>query len=370
MRIAFYAPLKPADDPTPSGDRRMSGLVLQALARAGHAPVIASRLRAYEGAGDAARQAEIRARAEAEAERLIAAWRADPPGAWLTYHLYHRAPDWIGPKVAAALGIPYLAVEASFAPKRKQGEWAVGHAQVEAALRQADAVLSLTRLDRACVAPLLRAADRHFDLPPFLDPAPFAAAARERDRHRRALGLGADRVWLLAVGMMRAGPKRESYRQLAAATALLGAGDWGLLVVGDGPQRAEVEQAFAGQSAVRFAGQVAPDDLPAYCAACDLYVWPAVHEAYGMALVEAQAAGLPVVAGRVRGVPDAVNEGVSAILVPPDDPVALARAARTLIDDTAHRRAMGEAAARWIAAERDLAMAARVLNAALERATR
>ena len=45
------------------------------------------------------------------------------PRAWLTYHAYHKSPDWLGPAVADALGIPYLLVEASFAPKQAGGPW-------------------------------------------------------------------------------------------------------------------------------------------------------------------------------------------------------------------------------------------------------
>ena len=59
MRIAFYAPLKPADHPTPSGDRRIARLFLEALRHAGHQPFVASRLRSYDGAGDTKRQARL-----------------------------------------------------------------------------------------------------------------------------------------------------------------------------------------------------------------------------------------------------------------------------------------------------------------------
>ena len=60
---------------------------------------------------------------------------------------------------------------------------------------------------------------------------------------------------------------------------------------------------------VRLLGPVAEPDLPPLYAACDLYVWPAVAEAYGMAMLEAQAAGLPVLAGREGGVADIVDDG-------------------------------------------------------------
>ena len=122
MRVAFYAPLKPPDHAVPSGDRRMARLLMAALERAGHRVILASRLRAFEGHGKAATQELIRREAEAQAAQLIERFRAAAaearPEAWVTYHLYHKAPDWLGPPVSSALDIPYLIAEASHAPKR------------------------------------------------------------------------------------------------------------------------------------------------------------------------------------------------------------------------------------------------------------
>ena len=68
-------------------------------------------------------------------------------------------------------------------------------------------------------------------------------------------------------------------------------------------------------------------------ASADLYVWPAIGEAWGMALLEAQAAGLPVVVGRSGGIPDIVADGEAGILVQAGDARALALAVATLLDD-------------------------------------
>ena len=113
MRLAFYAPMKPPTHPAPSGDRRMGRLLMAALRLAGHSVTLASRLRSWDDGTRPRRQARIRAAGEATAQRLIAQWRAadveSRPDAWFTYHLYHKAPDWIGPTVSEALRIPYLA---------------------------------------------------------------------------------------------------------------------------------------------------------------------------------------------------------------------------------------------------------------------
>src|SRR5438128_1895241 len=124
MRIAFYAPLKPPDHPVPSGDRRMAQLFLDAWRHAGHEPFLASRLRNYDGAGDPLRQARLVRISRGWAARLLRQWqeqRDTAPGLWFTYHLYYKAPDWLGPVVSAALGIPYVIAEASWAPKRAAG---------------------------------------------------------------------------------------------------------------------------------------------------------------------------------------------------------------------------------------------------------
>src|SRR5258707_5015676 len=170
MPIAFYAPPNPPDQKPPAGDRRVARLLLAALRGAGHRPFLASRLRSFDPTGN--NQARLAARGQRAAERLIAQWRAQPetaPRLWFTYHLYYKAPDWIGPAISAALGIPYVVAEASFAQKRSGGPWDIGHRAVEAALRQADQVIGLNTADRDGVLPLLAQPDRLVAVPPFLD---------------------------------------------------------------------------------------------------------------------------------------------------------------------------------------------------------
>ncbi|MDP6404864.1 MAG: glycosyltransferase family 4 protein [Alphaproteobacteria bacterium] len=372
MRIAFYAPLKAPTHATPSGDRRMARLLTAALEAAGHTVLLASEFRSFDAHGEIARQAEIKAQAEAEAAALVARYRAapEPPEAWLSYHLYYKAPDWLGPAVCRQLGLPYLVAEASHAPKRANGPWDLGHRAVAAALGQAAVVLSLTTLDMACVAPLLAPEARLLHLPPFLDARPFAEAragrAASRTRLAAELELDPDGRWLLTVAMMRPGDKFESYRRLAQVLPLLPGNDWTLLVVGDGPVRAEVESLFGAVAPGRvvFAGAREPASLPALFASSDLYLWPAAGEAYGMALLEAQAAGLPVVAGNVRGVPEVVWEGETALLVPENDAEAFAAAVRYFLDDP-NRRHVGDIAAHRVARERGLERAGDILDRAL-----
>ena len=119
-----------------------------------------------------------------------------------------------------------------------------------------------------------------------------------------------------------------------------------------------------------FLDQQSSSDLTALYAAADLMVWPAVNEAYGMALLEAQAAGLPVVAGRTGGVPDVVRDGVTGLLPPVGDAAAFAAAVVTLLGDPGMRRRFGETASRITAAEHDLSIAVEALDAVVRRAAR
>src|SRR6267142_1937622 len=181
MRIAFYAPLKSPTHGTPSGDRRVAGLLLDALAHAGHRVQVASTFRSYDGEGDEPRQRALRAQGEAYASQLADEWQAAPaderPELWFTYHLYYKAPDWLGPTVSAALGIPYVIAEASYAPKRAKGAWAAGHAATGNAIRAASLVVCPTRDDLECIEPLVSSPAKIMLLPPFVDPAPYQAAA-------------------------------------------------------------------------------------------------------------------------------------------------------------------------------------------------
>jgi len=379
--------MKPPTHAVPSGDRRMARLLMAALARAGHRVELASRLRSYDGAGDPARQAAIAGRASGIAARLVRRYRARPPAqrpaAWFTYHLYYKAPDWLGPAVADALAIPYLVAEASHAPKRAGGPWAPGHAAAADAIARAAAIFTLNPADAECLA-ALAGAGRVVRLPPFLDaalPSPersrsgFAQAGGQAPPPRAAaravlagrFGLDPRRTWLLAVAMMRAGDKLASYRLLGQALRRLRDLDWQLLAVGDGPARDAVEAALAGLD-VRYAGAQAGQDLAAFYAAADLCVWPAVNEAYGMALLEAQAAGLPVVAGAAGGVAAIVADGATGLLASAGDEAAFAAALRRLILDPARRAAMGAAARAKAAREHDIATAAAILDAELRRA--
>jgi glycosyltransferase involved in cell wall biosynthesis len=120
-----------------------------------------------------------------------------------------------------------------------------------------------------------------------------------------------------------------------------------LVVLGEGPQRAELEalaRSLGVAERTRFPGRVG--DVAALLGEAELLVHPARWEGFGLAILEAMLCALPVVASRVSSLPELVADGETGILVPPDDPDALATALGILLEDRAQATQMGAAGRR------------------------
>ena len=325
-RIAFYTPTKGLDGSARSGERRIVETTLELLGKAGFDVQIPSRLVTLDRDGDAERQHALMEEAETEAARVAQDLRAEPPALWWSYHSYYKCPDLLGPVVSRALEIPYVLQQPTLNPKHLQGPWA-GFAEASLdAHEHATRLMWTTRRD----VPALDAAghsEKLFHLPAVIDPGPMPALHAAHSPLR-----------LLTVAMMPEGPKLESYRRLAAALSHLRL-DWHLRIAGDGPARPRVEALFTElNERVTFLGQRAPVEVAEDYSQADLLVWPGVGEGVGMVYLEAQAAGVPVIA---EGHP-AQRDVVEGSLAPPDDPAAFAG----LIEDAAYDRVKRARAAR------------------------
>ncbi len=293
MKIAFYAPLKSPTHPVPSGDRLMARLLLRALALAGHDVTLASDVRSFHGHADVA-MPDVQQQAATEVERLSRLYAQDgKPDVWFCYHPYYKAPDWLGPILCQRFDIPYVTAEASYSKRRNLGVWAEFQAQLLHNIQTAALNLCLTERDfqgLAAVAPQARLAR----LVPFIDAEPFWAQ-QPMPQH----GV------LVTVAMMRAGDKLSSYTALAQALTRLMHLPWRLRVVGDGPCHDAVRALFAdfAPDRIEWLGQKPPEAVAEILSTASLYVWPGHGEAYGLAYLEAQAMGLPVVAEAVAGKP-------------------------------------------------------------------
>ncbi len=294
MKIAFFAPLKAPDHPVPSGDRTMARALTSALRHGGHDVFHTSDLRIYDKLGEPEVQEGLFAAAEAEVQRLINSADMKDCGAWVTYHNYYKAPDLVGPAVCRALGLKYILIEATRARKRLRGPWARFAESAEAACDQAHTIFFFTEQDAEALFRDAPAGQNLRHLPPFLA--------------RTSLPAQSDLSGpLVVVGMMRPGDKLASYAIISQALALT-QGDWRLNIVGDGPARPEVEVMMArfGER-VQFLGAQNEADLEKIYGAAQALVWPGVNEAFGMVYLEAQAAGLPVLAQDRPGVRDVVH---------------------------------------------------------------
>lgn len=135
-----------------------------------------------------------------------------------------------------------------------------------------------------------------------------------------------------------------------------------LVMVGDGPLRGSLEELTRElhlEARVRFLGE--REDVHEILRAFDLFALPSRTEGCPIVLIEAMAHGLPIVATRVGAIPEMTRDGEEARLVEPGEPAALARAIESLLDDSATRARLGQAAqARYAARFRESAWLERV----------
>jgi glycosyltransferase involved in cell wall biosynthesis len=185
---------------------------------------------------------------------------------------------------------------------------------------------------------------------------PERVAASDTARARAELGAaGPDEVVVGAVGRL---VREKGYPELFAAAARIDGTRPRVRfgVIGpDQPEKADGlsrrDRATAASAGVRLLGH--RDDVVPYYTAMDVLVLASHREGFPRAPMEASAMGVPVVATDIRGCRQAVDDGVTGILVPPRDPSALADAIRTLAGDAAMRARMGAAAREKAAREFD-----------------
>ena len=143
---------------------------------------------------------------------------------------------------------------------------------------------------------------------------------------------------LLYIGRLSAEKQIERIKPVLEALP-----DARLALVGDGPYRQQLEKIFAGTPA-QFVGYLAGEELAAAYASGDAFVFPSSTETLGLVLLEAMAAGCPVVGANRGGIPDIVSDGVNGCLYEPEGPdggaASLTAAVQRLLGDTSERQAL------------------------------
>ena len=171
----------------------------------------------------------------------------------------------------------------------------------------------------------------------------------ERSPSRAALGLPPDGKLVGIVGRLAAIKDHGTFLEMAAKLASART-DVSFVVAGDGSLRESLEaraKSLLGNR-IRFLGWAT--DLPVLYGALDVVVLTSRNEGTPVALIEAGAAGLPVVATDVGGVAEVVRDGASGFVVPPGDASALAARVGTLLDEPEAARGMGLAGREWVRA--------------------
>lgn len=352
MRIAYFMPLKPLGHPRPSGDLVMGTGLYNFLQKRGHSIRLASRLRT--------RLTYLHPWLwpEAVCSRLLTnKWAQDfKPDLWLTYHAYYKAPDILGPACARALGIPYVIFQGAYATKhRRRPLHRVGFYLNRYSLEAADLVICNKKRDyRNCHR--LLPEDKLLFIRPGLNPKEFYFSPSQRKQIRAHLAPD-NAPLILSTAMMRNDVKSQGVAWLLTALDKLArsGNNFRLAVIGDGPKHTELKK--MGEKLLgdrcRFLGRIPRNELFRYYSAADIFAFPGINESFGMAFLEAQSCGLPVVAFNGWGVPEAVENTVTGLLSPPFEEDAFLKNIKTLLANQELRKAMGAHAATRVREEHD-----------------
>jgi glycosyltransferase involved in cell wall biosynthesis len=174
----------------------------------------------------------------------------------------------------------------------------------------------------------------------------FSKGAKQRTRKREELGISPDSLVIGYVGWLI--PIKGATHLVSAMARVAEKYPKSLLIlVGKGDDKGEEEIKLKKQveraglaDKIRFLGW--RSDVDEIMGCFDIFVLPSLNEGMGRVLVEAMAAGLPIVASRVGGIPDLVKDGQNGLLAPPADAIALGNGIAALLEDKKIRKRMGQ----------------------------
>ena len=361
MNISFYAPFKPLDHHHPSGDLVTARGIYDFFERCGHRVFTPSRLRCrwiywrpWEAPGLVAEIMRSRRNCKVQQADL-----------WFTYHTYYKAPDVIGPIVARIGRLPYVVFQGIYSTKRRRKlKTFPGFYLNRWALKSATHVFTNKTVDLKNLSRIIPE-ERLSYVAPGLHPEMFTYDPAARHEMRQSWHADKEPV-VLSVAMFRPGVKSLGLRWVIQTCArLLKRGrHLRLVIVGDGQERERLHKLaheLLGDR-VEFVGKIPRDRLYRYYSGADVFAFPGIDESLGMVYLEAQSCGLPVVAFRNAGVPDAVQDGVTGLLSPLNSEAGFDTALDQLVGDIELRRRMGTRAKEHVRSVHDLDINYRVMN--------
>ena len=275
----------------------------------------------------------------------VADWIADRGIALL--HTHSNRPNVVGRMAGALFRSQGLAVVAHY-HNQYDDKWERDPAMLSLERRlvaSTDAMIAVSESVRRHVADNIGVDEQRIDvIPNGVDASAFTGV--DRSDARRALLLDATRPVVGLIGRITEQKGQDDFVEAALAIAVERPEP--LFVMVGFAEDAELQQrlrqkiaVFGLSDRIRFLGN--RDDMASVYAALDLLVAPSRWEGFGMMLIEAMAAGRPIVATRVGAIPEIVRDGRTGVLVEPRDAQALARAITGMLDDPQRRIAMGEA---------------------------
>lgn len=270
-----------------------------------------------------------------------------------------RPSGYVAAMLRRQLGVPYIVYvhgkDLLKEFRKGANRWMV-RAGTREILGNAAAIIANSATTAAIAKELLsrvgasHATERVHVILPGADPERFTSAMEESRRNR-----GGDREGPVLLSVARLVPRKGIDTVIEALPAILAVHPTArYVVVGSGPDHPRLQQMAERVGVadhVQFVGDVPDDLLPSRYASADVFLLPTrvipeddEIEGFGIAYVEAAAAGVPSIAANVGGVADAVADGITGLLVPPASPDAVATATLRLLDDPALRARLGDAA--------------------------
>lgn len=353
MKILFYAPFKPLGHPHPSGDLITATGIYNYLESQGHELIAASRLRCRWIFW----KPWLWPNLIFERRRLVQRFANADIDLWFTYHSYYKAPDLLGSVVSRKLLIPYVIFQGIYSTKRRRKfKTRIGFQLNKNTLRAADHIFSNKKNDLLNLKRIVPESRLSF-VSPGLKPDDFCYDASARTELRTQWEVGDDPV-VLSAAMFRPGVKTEGLKWVIRTCGELfrnGHNLW-LVIAGDGKEKARLHQLAQEHlpDRVRFLGKVPRNDIYRFYSAGDIFVFPGIEESLGMVYLEAQSCGLPVVGFENAGVPEAVQNSRTGILVPMYDSDLFADAISRFITNTDLRQKMGKAARAYVREMHDI----------------
>ena len=365
MKISFYMPFKPFGHKNPSGDL-ITGMELHDfLTNNDHKVEIASTLRSrwlYLKPWQFVSVARERG-------RVVNALKKYPSDIWLSYHTYYKAPDLLGPICSARLSTPYAVFQGIYSTKRKRNlKTLPGFLLNRRALQAAQVVFTNKKTDELNLKRLLPE-ERVRYIAPGLVPQQFTFDLVARRALKEQWNVGSKKV-IMTTAMLRPGVKTSGVRRVIdSCVALKERGhDIILIVIGDGTNRSLLEEEGKQrlQNRILFLGKIPRHELYRYYSAADVFAFPGIEESLGMVYLEAQSAGLPVVALKDWGAREAVIHNETGLLSSAQEPDNFTKDIEQLLVNREQRIKMRNAAKQHIRNHHDSSINYQAVNTTLQ----